>query len=509
MSQSNEEFPLKQIASLSSYSTATRTFVDQCGHLFIGGQFTPSRLGGTLPIVDPASGDIIGSIAAGTAADIDDAVAAAKRVAENEAWSRMAPEPRERLIMTLADLVERDIERLAEIEALDVGMPLALARWLIGSSVSTLRYMAGWPSKIEGRTIPVAPAMPGEYFACTVREPVGVIGAIIPWNAPFMMAVWKIAPALVTGCSIIVKPAEDACLSVFALAEHIRNAGIPEGVVNIVSGRGIESGEALVRHPDVARISFTGSTATGRSIAKLAADTTKKVSLELGGKSPQVVFADANLDLAIPGAANAVFMNTGQVCVAGSRLYVQRGIYNEVIDRLSRYAEEMTLGHPMAADTKLGPVVSRRQLKKIHGFLEVAREQGAHINTGRRSSLPERGFYVAPSVVEAKQNMSIVREEVFGPVVAAIPFDEPEEAVHLANDSSYGLASYVWTSNVGTALSVAARLKSGKVAVNTGAPPYPSIPEGGRKASGYGRDQGFESVDGCLETKVILVQTRP
>jgi acyl-CoA reductase-like NAD-dependent aldehyde dehydrogenase len=320
--QSSEEFPLNQIDSLSSYSLATRAFVDQGRQLFIGGRFTPSRSGGTLPVIDPASGDIVGSIAAGTAADIDDAVAAAKRVAENETWSRMAPEPRERLIMTLAELVDRDIERLAEIEALDVGMPLATARWLIGSSVSTLRYMAGWPSKIEGRTIPVAPAMPGEYFACTVREPVGVIGAIIPWNAPFMMAVWKIAPALATGCSIIVKPAEDACLSVFALAEHIRNAGIPEGVVNIVSGRGIESGEALVRHPDIARISFTGSTATGRSIAKLAADTTKKVSLELGGKSPQVVFADANLDLAVPGAANAVFMNTGQVCVAGSRLYV-------------------------------------------------------------------------------------------------------------------------------------------------------------------------------------------
>jgi phenylacetaldehyde dehydrogenase len=351
--------------------------------------------------------------------------------------------------------------------------------------------------------------MPGEYFACTVREPVGVIGAIIPWNAPLMMAVWKIAPALVTGCSIVVKPAEDACLSVLALAEHIKNAGIPDGVVNMVSGRGAECGEALVRHPEVARISFTGSTVTGRSIAKLAAETTKKVSLELGGKSPQVVFSDADLDRAIPGAANAVYMNTGQVCVAGSRLYVQRGIYSEVVERLSAYADGMTCGHPMAADTQLGPVVSRRQLDKIHGFLEAAREEGGNINTRRTINLPERGFYVAPTVVEAKQTMSIVRDEVFGPVVAAIPFDEPEEAIQLANDNSYGLASYVWTRNIGTALSVAARLKSGKVAINTTAPPYPSIPEGGRKASGYGRDQGLESIDGCLETKAILVQTRP
>ena len=491
---------------LSTYSSSTRAFVDRGGRHFIAGQFRPSLPGKTLPVVDPASGETIATVPSGTAADIDEAVAAAKRAADSEAWSRMAPESRERLIMRLAELVEQDVERLAELEALDVGMPIGMARWLVGSSVSTLRYMAGWPSKIEGRTIPVAPAMPGEYFACTVREPIGVIGAIIPWNAPLMIAIWKIAPALATGCSIVVKPAEDACLSVLALAEHIERAGIPAGVVSIVSGRGAECGEALVRHPDVSRISFTGSTATGRSIAKLAAETTKKVSLELGGKSPQVIFADADLDRAVPGAANAVYTNTGQVCVAGSRLYVQRRIYSEVIERLSSYADGMTCGHPMAAETQLGPVVSRRQLDKIHGFLDAARGEGGNINTRRSVKLPERGFYIAPTVVEAKQTMSIVRDEVFGPVVAVIPFDEPEEAIQLANDNSYGLASYVWTRNLGTALSVASRLKTGKVAINTTAPPYPSIPEGGRKASGYGRDQGPESIEGCLETKVIFIQ---
>jgi len=373
---------------LSDYSSSTQTFVDRGGQLFIAGQFRASRSGETLPVVDPASGETIANIPAGTVADIDEAVAAAKRASDNEAWSRMGPESRERLIMRLAELVEQDLERLAEIEALDVGMPIGMARWLVGSSVSTLRYMAGWPSKIEGRTIPVAPAMPGEYFACTVREPVGVIGAIIPWNAPLMMAVWKIAPALATGCSIVVKPAEDACLSVLALAEHIKMAGIPDGVVNIVSGRGAECGAALVRHPEVSRISFTGSTVTGRAIAKLAAETTKKISLELGGKSPQVVFSDADLDRAIPGAANAVYTNTGQVCVAGSRLYVQRGIYSEVIERLTTYADGMACGHPMAAGTQLGPVVSRRQLDKIHGFLETAREEGAHISMRRTATLP-------------------------------------------------------------------------------------------------------------------------
>jgi phenylacetaldehyde dehydrogenase len=500
---------MNQISSLFPYSAATQAFVNRSGaQLFINGQFRPSRSGATIPVVDPTTGETFASIPAGTADDIEDAVAAAKRASEDETWSRMAPEARERLIAKLADLVERDTQRLAELEALDVGMPIAMARWLVGSSVSTLRYMAGWPSKIEGRTIPVAPAMPGEYFACTVREPVGVIGAIIPWNAPLMLAIWKIAPALATGCSIVVKAAEDACLSVLALSEHIREAGIPDGVVNIVSGRGGESGAALVRHPDVARISFTGSTVTGRSIAKLAAETTKKVSLELGGKSPQLIFADADLDRAIPGAAGAVFGNTGQVCVAGSRLYVERSIYKEVVDRLSAFASGMKCGHPMGADTQLGPVVSRRQFEKIRGFLDTAKEEGGTIQTPGIHRVPDRGFYIAPTVVEAKQGMSIVRDEVFGPVVTAVPFDDQADAIRLANDNSYGLAAYVWTSNVGTALSVATRIKAGKVAINTGAPPYPSIPEGGRKASGYGRDQGWEAVDGCLETKAIFVQTR-
>jgi phenylacetaldehyde dehydrogenase len=491
------------------YSAATKNIAARGGRLLIDGEWINARSGGSLPIIDPATGQHIGTLTAGGHSDMNDAVAAAKRAFERDDWSRMAPEKRERLLNKLADLIERDIQQIAELESLDVGMPLPVAQWLVGSSVSTLRYMAGWPSKIEGRTIPLVMPIPGsEFFACTVREPVGVIGAIIPWNAPFMMAVWKIAPALVCGCSIVLKPAEDASLSILALGELIVEAGIPSGVVNIVTGTGKECGEALVRHPDVARITFTGSTVTGRAVATMAAETTKKVSLELGGKSPQIIFADADLDKAIPGVASAVFLNSGQICVAGSRLYVQRRIYSEVVERLSRHASGMKLGHPMDPETHLGPVISQRQHARIEGYLDGARAQGATVSNARAGGLPAGGFYVEPAVVEARQDMSIVREEVFGPVITAIPFDEPEEAITLANDNAYGLASYLWTRDIATALPVASRLKAGKVAVNTAAAPYPSIPEGGRKASGYGRDQGPESIDGCLETKVIVIQTK-
>jgi phenylacetaldehyde dehydrogenase len=495
-------------SAASAFDASTLELLRVPGRLLIDGEWVAARSGATLPVIEPATGKQVGSLAAAGAADVADAVAAARRRAEDETWVRLPPEKRESLIHALANAVEKNAGRLAELEALDVGMPIGVARFLMSLSVSSLRYMAGWPSKIEGRNIPIAYAHGGEHYAFTTREPIGVVGAIIPWNVPFMIAIWKLAPILATGCTLVLKPSEEASQSALLLGQLASDAGIPDGVLNIVTGTGPEAGEALVRHPDVAKICFTGSTATGRSVARLAADTVKKTSLELGGKSAQIVFADATLETAIPGVAGSIFLNSGQTCVAGSRLYVQRSIYPEVIERLTAAAGSLALGHPMDPDTQLGPVISARQQQRIETYLAGAREQGGQLHTGRESRPPGEGFFVTPTVVEARQDMTIVREEVFGPVIAAVPFDEPEEAIALANDTAYGLSAYVYTRDLSQALTTASRLQAGRVLVNGAPPPYPSIPEGGRKASGYGRDQGPESLDGYLDTKVTLVTAR-
>lgn len=494
-------------AGMERYSTSTRDALEGPGKLLIDGQWVDGRSGESIAVIDPATACEVGSIQSADAADVSDAVAAAKKRADDEAWTRMAPEQREALIHRLADVIERDADTLAELETLDVGMPLGVARFLVSSTISSLRYMAGWPSKIEGRTIPVQHNHGGEYFACTVREPIGVVGAITPWNVPLMISIWKLAPILATGCTLVLKPSEEASLTSLMLGRLVQEAGIPDGVLNIVTGTGPVAGEALVSHPDVAKVSFTGSTATGKIIARIAAETTKKTSLELGGKSPQLVFSDADLDVAIPGVASSIFLNSGQTCVAGSRLYVQRGIYDEVVERLTQHAGGLSLGDPMDPGTDLGPVINARQQQKIQNYLAGAREEGASLQTGRTADAPERGFYVTPTVVEANQDMTIAREEVFGPVIAAVPFDEPEEAIALANESAYGLSAYLYTKDVSRALNTSTRLQAGRVLVNGAPPPYPSIPEGGRKASGYGRDQGPESLDGYLDTKAIIVTT--
>jgi phenylacetaldehyde dehydrogenase len=408
----------------------------------------------------------------------------------------------------LADLIERDAGLLAELEIVDNGMTAHFARNLnIAGAIGVLRYMAGWPSKITGRTVSLGVPIPGsQFFAATVREPVGVVGAIIPWNVPFMSALWKLAPALAAGCTIVIKPAEDACLSVLKLAELIAEAGFPPGVVNVVTGTGIAAGDPLVRHPDVAKISFTGSTVTGRRIGALASGELKKVTLELGGKSPNIVFADADLDRAATGAADLIFLNSGQVCVAGSRLLVERRALDQVVDKVAGLAAALKIGPGLDIDSQIGPLVSARQQARVRGYVDGAKAAGATLLTGA-DPVDSSGFYVRPTViVDVRHDMQVVQEEIFGPVLAVMPFDDIEEAIALANQTAYGLAATIWTNDLKKTHTLIPRLKCGFVAVNSDAIPHPALPQGGFKQSGVGKDLGAEAIDGCLDTKTVLIR---
>ncbi len=486
----------------------TLKFLERGAAHFIDGANRDAAAGGAIPVVDPSSGRTISAIAAGTAADIDVAVAAAKNALESPAWRDLAPDGRERLMHRLANLVEANADLLAEIETVDSGMTMRFARDLnIAGAIGVLRYMAGWPSKIAGRTIPVGLPIPGaKYFAATLREPVGVVGAIIPWNVPFMSAVWKIAPALAAGCALVVKPADDACLAVLKLAELIAEAGFPPGVVNVVTGTGLEAGDPLVRHPGVAKISFTGSTLTGRTIGALASGALKKVTLELGGKSPTIVFADAELDRAAQGAADLIFLNSGQVCVAGSRLYVERRALDRIVDAVAKRAASLKVGAGLNPDTQIGPLVSARQQRRVRAYVDGAKSAGATLMTGAEP-LDASGYYVRPTVlVDVRQDMKVVQEEVFGPVLAVMPFEDADEAVALANQSVYGLAATIWTQDLRKAHGLIPRLKCGYVAVNSDAVPHAALPQGGFKQSGVGKDLGLEAIDGCLDTKTVLIR---
>ncbi len=492
---------------LGRLSAPVRAILDRAPAMLIDGQWQGAREGGEIAVIDPSSGARIGGLADGAQADAEDAVAAAR--AALPGWSGTDPALRERLMWTWAALVEENADTLAELESLDVGMPYAMARGMeMGGTLAAIRYMAGWPTKIAGRTVPVSVPIPGaEFVGYTLREPVGVVAAIIPWNVPMMMAAWKIAPAIAAGCTIVVKPSEVASLSVLLMAELALRAGIPPGVINIVTGAGASAGDALVRHPDVAKISFTGSTRTGIAIASAAAQGVKKLTLELGGKSPQLMFADADLGRAIPGICDAIFTHSGQICVSGSRLYVQRPVYDEAVERLRNWADARVLGGGLCAGTELGPLASAAQQARVLGYIDSARAEGAEIVT-RDARVESPGNFVRPTVIAgARQEMTAVREEIFGPVLVVQAFDDIDEAITLGNDSDYGLSCCIWTGDLATAHRVAARIRSGKVAINTDPMPYPALPEGGRKASGYGRDLGQEAIEGFLETKSVLIRT--
>ncbi len=497
---------VKEVAPQTAGATAF--LAAPAKNMLIGGEWVEAESGARIDAVDPASGAVLGTVPRGAAADINRAVQAARETFESGVWREMTPDERGRILWRVAELMEANIDELAELETLDQGKPLFVGRWAeIPGAAQQFRYFAGMASKIQGETI--TPSInyqpPGKkIFAYTQKEPVGVVGAITPWNSPLVLEAMKIAPCLAAGCSMVLKPAEDTSLTAIRLAELILEAGVPPGVFNVVTGLGPEAGQALVEHPDVDKVAFTGSTATGRIILETAARANlKKVALELGGKSPAIVMDDADLDLAIPGAANAIFFNTGQVCVAGSRLYVHKKVYDKVVAGIADIASGMKLGHGLDQDVQIGPLVNRRQADKVMGYINGGVDSGAEIVTGGEQA-GELGTFVTPTVIaKTRPEMAIVQEEIFGPVVVAAPIESMEDVPPIANDTRYGLAASIWTQDLSAATRLASSIKAGTVWVNCHLMFDAALPIGGYKESGWSRDSGMQAVENYLETKTV------
>lgn len=474
--------------------------------LLIDGRWSPAASGHALDVFDPATGEVFAQAAAGGAADIDAAVRAARNALERGPWRTTPPAERARLLWKLSDAIEANAAELALLETRDNGMPLWLAQmWNIPKAVDCLRYYSGWPMRLTGETLPVS--TPGEYHTYTRKEPIGVVGQIVAWNMPFGMAVGKIAPALAAGCTVVLKPAEQTPLSAIRLGELIQEVGFPDGVVNIVTGTGESAGRPLVEHPDVDKIAFTGSTRVGKSILAAAGGTLKRVTLELGGKSPVFIFPDADLEAATTAAANGIFINTGQICAAGSRLFVHERVYDRVMEGVAARAKALKIGPGSEADTFMGPVVSAQQLERVTGYVRAGQQQGAEVLSGEQT-LPAKGYFVRPTILSnVRPEMSVMREEIFGPVVCALRFgDEDLDAIaRVANDTSYGLSAYIWTSNVSTAHKLASRIKAGSISVNGGAGMDFTMPFGGFKQSGLGREHGREGAEAYTETKTVSI----
>ena len=489
-------------------SRPSAAWVAKPKRLLIGGEWIAPAGGETFAVYNPATGEKIAQCAAGNAEDIDRAVKAARAAFDTGPWTKMTASERGRLMWKLADLMEAHGDELAELETLDNGKPLAVAKVAdVALAVDMFRYMAGWTTKIEGVTIPISvPYAPGARFhAYTAREPVGVVGQIIPWNFPLLMAAWKLGPALACGCTVVLKPAEQTPLSALRLGELFCEAGFPDGVVNIVTGLGEAAGAPLAAHPQVDKVAFTGSTEVGKLIVKAATGNLKKVTLELGGKSPNVVLADADLATAIPGAANAIFFNHGQCCCAGSRLFAHESIYDEVVNGVAEHAKKIKVGSGFESDTEMGPLVSSEQLERVTGFLNAGREEGARALCGgvRRG---EGGYFVEPTVLtDTRDDMRVVREEIFGPVVVATPFGDIDELVRRANDTEYGLGAGIWTKDISKAHRLASAIKAGTVWVNCYNIFDAALPFGGYKQSGWGREMGHAALDNYLESKSVCV----
>ncbi|MDW5596164.1 aldehyde dehydrogenase family protein [Conexibacter stalactiti] len=486
---------------------ATRRFTSEPRKLLIGGQWRESVSGKTFETFDPATGAVLATVAEGDKQDVDLAVAAARRALDGP-WSKLNPSERGRIVHRIGDLIMEHADELAELETLDNGKPKAVAAAAdVPLAADLFWYMSGWATKLNGGTIsPSVPYMPGaEFHAYTLREPVGVVGQIIPWNFPLLMAAWKLGPALTTGCTVVLKPAEQTPLSALRLAELIQEAGVPDGVVNVIPGFGETAGAALAQHPDVDKVAFTGSTEVGKLIAQQATGNLKRVSLELGGKSPNIVFSDADVDAAIAGAAQGIFFNQGEVCSAGSRLYVQEDQFDRVVEGISNAAASIRVGHGLDPNTEMGPLVSQEQFDRVTRYLSIGEQEGNRVTAGG-SAIDGDGWFVQPTVlVDATADSTIVREEVFGPVIAALPFSDVDDLARQANDSAYGLAAGVWTRDISKAHKLAKRIKAGTVHVNSYHVFSAELPFGGYKQSGWGREMGEEVLNNYMETKSVIV----
>lgn len=472
------------------------------GHL-IDGEW---REGGEerIEVFNPATGKPIASVAAGTAQDVDRAVQAARRAFEDPSWSSCTPSQRGRWLWRIGELIERHAHELAELEYLDNGKSRAIiAKGDIPAAADTFRYFAGWASKIYGQTLEVS--RPGTLHAYTLKEPVGVAGLIVPWNFPLLMAAWKLAPALAAGCACVLKPAEETPLTALRLAELVTEAGIPPGVVNVVTGYGHVAGAALAAHPLVDKVAFTGSTEVGKLIVQAAAGNLKKLSLELGGKSPTIIFPDARLPAAQEAAAMGIFFNAGQVCAAGSRLFVHRALFDQVIDAVVGSARGIRVGPGDDPTAQMGPLISAKHLQRVQGYVDGGRQEGARVAVGGLPVQREGYFYPPTVMLDTRADMRVAAEEIFGPVLVCAPFEDLEQVARQANDSIYGLSASIWTQDLTTAHALARKLQAGSIRINAGGGLDPNLPFGGYKQSGWGREFGEEGLALYLQTKSVLI----
>jgi phenylacetaldehyde dehydrogenase len=503
---------LTEVSPLPHVQSAVDAFVRRDHELYIDGAWVPPAGGRAIESINPATGTPLSRIALGNEADVDRAVAAARTALEAGPWPTLSPLERGQVLLDIADIVEAHADELALIESLDNGKPVSVARAVdVGTTVKLFRYFGGWPSKFEGSTIPVSPRGGLRVLNYTVHEPVGVVGAIVPWNFPMSMAAWKLAPALAMGNTVVLKPAEETSLSTLRLVELLTEAGLPAGVLNVVTGIGAVVGGHLAAHRGVDKIAFTGSTEIGRLVARAATGNLKKVSLELGGKSPHIVLPDADPEAVAGAAAEGIFFNQGQTCTAGSRLYVHEDIYEDVMASLTERARSLVVGSGQDPRTQMGPLVSARQLDTVTSYLQSGVDQGAVVAAGggRPAGLPAEnsgGYFIEPTVLtETDHSMSVVREEIFGPVLVAMRWKNVEDLVEKANDSPYGLSAGLWTNDLKQAHRIAAAIKAGTVWVNCYNLTDPASPFGGYKQSGWGREMGRQVLEEYTETKSVWV----